>query len=134
MSQPLFCHTKEFNSKANMERYLEEHRDWCVPSEMYIMQSIEKMRPDCTLIKHNCGYGWYFGPRDRKTDGERVGFCNPVYFCFMTADGVWHGFDVSTNELTAKVNDILENFIKTGVIDMNTGETVILQDEEDLII
>ena len=133
MSKPLFCFIHEFNSKDNMERYLEEHRDCSVPDEMYIMQSVERMRPDCSLIKHNYGYVWYFGPRDHTTDDERVGHCNPVYFCFMTADGVWHSFDVSTNELTAKVNDILDNFIKTGIIDMNVNETVILH-EEDLIV
>lgn len=99
------------------------------------MVSLEKNRDDCYYIKFNAG-GWYFGPRDRRNDadrGERIKN-NEDFFAFTTADGVPHVFDVSTNEKTRKVAEILEHFIKTGVIDMHIGEEVILQDDDDFIV
>ena len=96
---------------------------------------LEKIRDDCYYIKLNNG-GWYIGPRDRRKDEDRAETINKNedFFAFTTADGVPHVFDVSTNEKLAKVAEVLEHFITTGVIDMNIGENVILQDEEDFII
>ena len=98
------------------------------------MVSLEKLRDDCYYIKFN-NSGWYIGPRDRRNDANREEHTsNDDFFAFTTADGVPHVFDVSTNEKLAKVAEILEHFIKTGVIDMNIGEAVILQDDEDFTI
>ena len=96
--------------------------------------SLEKLRDDCYYIKFNNGC-WYFGPRDHRSDADRrTDEKNDDFFAFTTADGVPHVFDVSTNEKLAKVVEVLENFIATGVIDMNIGESVILQDDEDFTI
>lgn len=98
------------------------------------MTSLEKIRDDCYYIKFTNG-GWYIGPRDRHSDADRGELTsNDDFFAFTTADSVPHVFDVSTNEKLAKVAEILEHFIKTGVIDMNIGEAVILQDDEDFTI
>lgn len=96
--------------------------------------SLEKIRDDCYYIKFNNG-GWYFGPRDRRTDADRV--CtgsNEDFFAFTTADNVPHVFDVSTNEKAAKVTEVLKHFIATGVIDMNIGEVVILQEDDEAFV
>ena len=99
------------------------------------MDHIEKIRDDCYYIIFTNHDGWYFGPRDRHSDANRQFNKNNVdFFAFTTADGVPHVFDVSTNEKLVKVVEVLENFIATGVIDMNIGESVILQDEEDFTI
>lgn len=99
-----------------------------------IIERIEKQRDDCYYIKFNNG-GWFFGPRDRHNDTDRVYTeSNDDFFAFTTADNVPHVFDVSTNEKAAKVTEVLEHFIATGVIDMNIGEAVILQDEDDFTI
>lgn len=96
--------------------------------------SLEKIRDDCYYIKFTNG-GWYIGPRDRHSDADRGEHTtNDDFFAFTTADSVPHVFDVSTNEKLAKVAEILEHFIKTGVIDMNIGDDVILQDDEDFTI
>ena len=41
---------------------------------------------------------------------------------------------VGLDEKAAKVAEVLKHFITTGVIDMNIGESVILQDDDDFII
>lgn len=98
------------------------------------MTSLEKIRDDCYYIKFTNG-GWYIGPRDRHSDADRGEHTsNDDFFAFTTADGVPHVFDVSTNEKLAKVAEVLEHFIKTGVIDMHIGDAVILQDDEDFTI
>lgn len=100
-----------------------------------IIERIEKQRDDCYYIRFTNNSGWYFGPRDRRIDTDRVYTeRNEDFFAFTTADNVPHVFDVSTNEKAAKVTEVLEHFIATGVIDMNIGEAVILQDEDDFTI
>ena len=99
------------------------------------IERIDKHRDDCYYIRFTNNSGWFFGPRDRREDTDRVYTAdNEDFFAFTTADNVPHVFDVSTNEKAAKVTEVLEHFIATGVIDMNIGEAVILQDEDDFTI
>lgn len=98
--------------------------------------SLKKISDDCYYIKFNNG-GWYIGPRGRCNDADRAESDkdnNFDFLAFTTADGVPHVFDVSTNEKLVNVAEMLEHFIATGVIDMNIGEVVIFQDDEDFII
>lgn len=136
MTPSIFYLDESTRKQVFADRYMELSQNRNV-REAYErrMISLEKNRDDCYYIKFNNG-GWYIGPRDRRSDanrGERVKD-NEDFFAFTTADGVPHVFDVSTNEKLAKVAEVLEHFIKTGVIDMNIGEEVILQDDDDFTI
>lgn len=118
-----------------VDTYMEKSRNRHIRSgfERKVL-SIEKNRDDCYYIDCDKG-GWFFGPRDHHSDANRQTNKNNVdFFAFTTADNVPHVFDVSTNEKAAKVAEVLEHFIVTGVIDMNIGESVILQEDEDFTI
>ena len=136
MTPSIFYLDESSRKQVFAERYMELAQDRNV-REAYERRviNIEKLRDDCYYIKFNNG-GWYIGPRDHRSDADRAETIknNDDFFAFTTADGVPHVFDVSTNEKLAKVVEVLEHFIKTGVIDMNIGESVILQDDEDFTI
>ena len=136
MTPSIFYLDESSRKQVFAERYMELAQDRNVRDayERRVI-NIEKIRDDCYYIKFNNG-GWYFGPRDRRKDADRPESVkgNDDFFAFTTADGVPHVFDVSTNEKLAKVAEVLEHFITTGVIDMNIGESVILQDDEDFTI
>lgn len=133
---PSIFYLDESSRKQNFaDRYMELSQNRNVHDEYERrVVSLEKIRDDCYYIKFNNG-GWYIGPRDCRNDADREAVNNnDDFFAFTTADSVPHVFDVSTNEKLAKVAEVLENFIATGVIDMNIGEAVILQDDEDFTI
>lgn len=135
MTPSIFYLDESSRKQIFADRYMELSQNRNI-SEAYErrMISLEKIRDDCYYINFNNG-GWYFGPRDRRSDADRGEVkSNDDFFAFTTADGVPHVFDVSTNEKTGKVAEILEHFIKTGVIDMHIGEEVILQDDDDFTI
>lgn len=135
MTPSIFYLDESSRKQVFADRYMEESQGRNIHDayERKIV-SLEKLRDDCYYIKFNNG-GWYFGPRDHRSDADRrYDEKNDDFFAFTTADGVPHVFDVSTNEKLAKVVEVLENFIATGIIDMNIGESVILQDDEDFTI
>ena len=136
MTPSIFYLDESSRKQVFADRYMELSQNRNI-SEAYErrMISLEKIRDDCYYIKFNNG-GWYIGPRDRRNDADRAAVVkdNDDFFAFTTADGVPHVFDVTTNEKLGKVAEILEHFITTGVIDMNIGEAVILQDDDDFTI
>lgn len=135
MKPSIFYLDESSRKQVFADRYMELSQDRNIHDayERKIV-SLEKLRDDCYYIKFKNG-GWYIGPRDRRSDADRQSNKDNVdFFAFTTADNIPHVFDVSTNEKLAKVVDVLEHFIATGVIDMNIGESVILQDDEDFTI
>lgn len=137
MTPSIFNLDESDRKQRFVDAYIErsKHRTVGTAYYSYKIERVDKHRDDCYYIIFTNGGGWYFGPRDRHSDADRQSNKGNIdFFAFTTEDNVPHVFDVSTNEKAAKIAEVLKHFIATGVIDMNIGESVILQDDDDFII
>ena len=93
------CHINESRTEDGIDELSQAYSSQPFTRD-YTITSIEFRSHDTYYLQFSGGGGWYFGPR---SDAYWK------WFGFMTEDGQFHKFDVSTND---KARDIAEKFVR----------------------